>query len=77
MLTEEMRLMIEPSSAVSVATVMFNQGFRKELAAQKRYWNIGIILTEGNTTVTRMIEEFGNSQESFKQVDEPSQTAAM
>jgi threonine dehydratase len=77
MLIEEMRLMIEPSSAVSVATVMFNQGFRKKLAAQKRDWNIGIILTGGNTTVTRIIEEFGDSQESFKHANEPLQIAAM
>ena len=77
LLIEEMRLMVEPSSAVSVATVMFNQRFRKILAGKKPEWNIGIILTGGNTTVTRIIEEFGDSQKGFEQESVTMQAAAM
>lgn len=74
---EEMRLMVEPSSAVSIATVLFNQKFREMLAAQKKVWNIGIVLTGGNTTVTRIIEEFGHAQQGFDEVEIPAQAAAM
>lgn len=77
LLLEEMRLMVEPSSAVSVATVMFNQKFRKMLAAQKTEWNIGIILTGGNTTVARIIEEFSDSQEGFENENVPMHAVAM
>lgn len=56
---------------------MFNQRFRKMLAAQKPEWNIGIILPGVNTTVARIIEEIFDSQEGFKQEDVPMLAAAM
>ncbi|KAK5120444.1 hypothetical protein LTR85_006383 [Meristemomyces frigidus] len=58
LLMEQLRVIVEPSSAVSIALVLFNEGFRSMLAARKSHWNIGIVLTGGNTTVTRMLEEF-------------------
>jgi threonine dehydratase len=64
LLLQETGLMLEPSSAVSVATVIFNRGFRQRLAASKRDWDIGVILTGGNTTVARIIQEFSGLQES-------------
>lgn len=57
---EEMKLIIEPSSAVAVAVVLFNPEFRVMLEKQKQNWNIGIVLTGGNTTVSRLTKELGN-----------------
>jgi threonine dehydratase len=76
MLIEQTGMLVEPSSAVAVATVMFNKRFRKILAAQKREWNIGIVLTGGNTTVSRIVEELGDSHDSSEEDDTPMQAAA-
>jgi threonine dehydratase len=53
---EEMLLMVEPSSAVAIATVLFKQRLPNMLAARQRVWNIGIVLIGGNTTVARIVE---------------------
>ncbi|KUJ16757.1 tryptophan synthase beta subunit-like PLP-dependent enzyme [Mollisia scopiformis] len=62
LLMEELKLVIEPSSAVSVALLLFNAEFRAMLAKQRKNWNIGIVLTGGNTTVSRITEELGDFQ---------------
>jgi threonine dehydratase len=54
---EQLKMIVEPSSAVAIATVLFNDAFRAMLAEQKKDWNIGIILTGGNTTVERIVFE--------------------
>ena len=76
MLIEQTGMLVEPSSAVAVATVMFNKRFRSILAARKPEWNIGIVLTGGNTTVSRIIEELGDSQGGFEEDVAPMEAAA-
>lgn len=50
---ERAKLFIEPSAAVPLAVVLYNEEFRKlvEKEAGKTGWNIGIVLSGGNTTV--------------------------
>lgn len=59
LLLEELRVCIEPSAAVPLAVIMYNQDFRRDLARVKNHWTIGIILTGGNTTVKAMIDILG------------------
>ncbi|KAJ4982951.1 Serine racemase [Stagonosporopsis vannaccii] len=50
---ERMKCFVEPSAAVGLATVLYNEDFRKmvEAEAGDDGWNIGVILSGGNTTV--------------------------
>lgn len=76
-LMERVKVVVEPSSAVPVAVVLFNARFREwveqrrrmEFEAQKakgvevedgeeRAWNVGIVLSGGNTTVEGLSELF-------------------
>lgn len=52
-------MMIEPSSAVSMAVLLHNKDLRPMMAKQKFDWNIGIVLTGGNISARRIIEELG------------------
>jgi len=60
LLIEQLKLVVEPSSAVSVALILFNEEFRTMLAERQSHWNVGIVLTGGNTTVSRIIEELSS-----------------
>lgn len=75
-LVERVKVVVEPSSAVPVAVVLFNARFREwveqrrrmESEARKargedndgeeRTWNVGIVLSGGNTTVEGLSELF-------------------
>ncbi|KAI9845202.1 MAG: Bifunctional acetohydroxyacid reductoisomerase [Thelocarpon superellum] len=50
---ERMKLLIEPSAAVGLAVIMYNDDFRRLVAreAGPEGWNIGVILSGGNTTL--------------------------
>lgn len=50
---ERAKVFIEPSAAVPLAVVLYNEDFRKyvEKEAGEDGWNIGVILSGGNTTV--------------------------
>lgn len=50
---ERAKLFIEPSAAVPLAVMLYNEDFRKlvEREAGPEGWNVGIILSGGNTTV--------------------------
>lgn len=53
LLMERAKLFVEPSAAVPLAVVLYNEEFRKlvEKEAGERGWNIGVILSGGNTTM--------------------------
>ncbi|CZT17342.1 related to Pyridoxal-phosphate dependent enzyme [Ramularia collo-cygni] len=57
---ERAKLFIEPSAAVPLAVVLYNEEFRKMVAreAGDAGWNIGIILSGGNTTVEAISKLF-------------------
>jgi threonine dehydratase len=50
---ERMKCVVEPSAVVGLATILYNEDFRKrvEREAGEEGWNIGVVLSGGNTTV--------------------------
>ncbi|KAI9893810.1 MAG: hypothetical protein M1814_005363 [Vezdaea aestivalis] len=60
---ERMKIMIEPSAAVSLAVVVFNESFRKLVEEQSRgkAWNVCVILSGGNTSVEAIAALFQSS----------------
>ena len=62
LLVDKLKMLIEPSSATTLAVILFNKDFRSVLARRKAQWSIGIILTGGNTTVSKTAEEFSDIQ---------------
>ena len=50
---ERMKVVIEPSAAVGLAAVLFDEGFRRvvEREAGEEGWNVGVVFSGGNTTV--------------------------
>ncbi|GLB39510.1 putative pyridoxal-phosphate dependent enzyme [Lyophyllum shimeji] len=57
---ERMKVVIEPSAAVPLAVVLFNEEFRKlvEREAGEKGWDIGVIFSGGNTTVEAIAKLF-------------------
>lgn len=60
LLMERAKLYVEPSAAVSLAVVLYNEEFRKmaEAEAGEEGWNIGVVLSGGNTTLEALSKLF-------------------
>ena len=58
---ERAKLFIEPSAAVPLAVMLYNEEFRElvEREAGEGGWNVGIILSGGNTTMEAIAKLFG------------------
>jgi threonine dehydratase len=67
LLLERMKVFVEPSACVGLAVALFDEGFRKlvEVEAGDEGWNVGIVLTGGNTTIDAISKLFG--EEDVKQ----------
>lgn len=65
LLLERAKIFIEPSSAVPLAVVLFNEEFRKmvEKEAGEDGWDLGIVLSGGNTTVDAIAKLFAPEAE--------------
>ena len=63
LLLERAKFFVEPSAAVGLAVVLYNQEFRRAVKqyAGEKGWNIGIILSGGNTTVEAIASLFATS----------------
>ncbi|KAH7070597.1 pyridoxal-phosphate dependent enzyme-domain-containing protein [Paraphoma chrysanthemicola] len=50
---ERMKCFVEPSAVVGLATILYNEDFRKmvEREAGPEGWNVGVIFSGGNTTI--------------------------
>jgi threonine dehydratase len=61
LLLERMKVFVEPSACVGLAVALFDEEFRKlvEAEAGDEGWNVGIVLTGGNTTIDAISELFG------------------
>lgn len=68
---ERAKLFIEPSAAVPLAVVLFNEEFRKmvEKEAREEGWNIGIVLSGGNTTVEAISKLFATPTKSAERAE--------
>ena len=51
---EEMKTVIEPSAAVPLAVILFNQEFRAYMASQGQPWRLGIVLSGGNVELDHL-----------------------
>lgn len=60
LMLERAKIFIEPSAAVGVAVALYNEEFRTmvEQEAGPEGWNVGIVLTGGNTTVEAIAKLF-------------------
>lgn len=57
---ERAKLFVEPSAAVPLAVVLYNEEFRKVLERESgdEGWNLGIVLSGGNTTMEAIAKLF-------------------
>ena len=68
LLMERAKMFVEPSAAVSLAVALYNEEFRQlvEEKAGNQGWNIGVVLSGGNTTMEAIAKMF----EAPKKVEE-------
>lgn len=59
---ERMKCFVEPSAVVGLATVLYNEDFRSmvEREAGDEGWDIGLVLSGGNTTIDALVKMFGD-----------------
>ncbi|KAF2114321.1 pyridoxal-phosphate dependent enzyme-domain-containing protein [Lophiotrema nucula] len=57
---ERMKCFVEPSAVVGLATILYNEDFRKmvEREAGEEGWNIGVVFSGGNTTIDAITKMF-------------------
>ena len=50
---ERMKVVVEPSAVVGLAVCLYNEEFRRLVAAEagEEGWDVGIVFSGGNTTV--------------------------
>ncbi|KAI8941284.1 hypothetical protein NX059_002514 [Plenodomus lindquistii] len=60
---ERMKCVVEPSAVVGLATVLYNEDFRRKVESESGVegWNIGIVFSGGNTTVEAVMKLFAES----------------
>lgn len=60
LILERMKLFVEPSAAVPLAVVLFNEEFRSMIEKESKgnVWDLGIVLSGGNTTTDGVISLF-------------------
>jgi threonine dehydratase len=61
LLMERMKLFVEPSACVGLAVALFDEDFRKLVEKEGRVWNIGIVLSGGNTSIEAIVKLFGGA----------------
>jgi threonine dehydratase len=63
---ERMKCVVEPSAVVGLATILYNEDFRRlvEKEAGDEGWNIGVVFSGGNTSVEAIGKLFAQTPES-------------
>ncbi len=56
LILEELKLFVEPSAAVPLAVVLYNEDFRALMAKETGETKIGIVLTGGNMSVESLVD---------------------
>jgi threonine dehydratase len=69
---ERMKCFVEPSAVVGLATVLYNEDFRRmvEREAGAEGWDIGLIFSGGNTTIEAIVKMFSDVSEEKAQRQE-------
>ncbi|USP78333.1 Serine racemase [Curvularia clavata] len=57
---ERMKCFVEPSAVVGLATVLYNEDFRRmvQKEAGEKGWNVGVVFSGGNTTIEAIMKIF-------------------
>lgn len=68
LIMERMKLFIEPSAAVPLAVILYNEQFRTWVSQEQakrgdKSWDVGVILSGGNTTIEAILGIFGKEDE--------------
>ncbi|KAI9813295.1 MAG: hypothetical protein M1827_004237 [Pycnora praestabilis] len=60
LVVERMKVLVEPSAVVGLAVCLFDEGFRRlvEREAGDEGWNVGVVLSGGNTTLEAVSDLF-------------------
>lgn len=61
MVFERLKIVIEPTSAVPLAVILYNQDFRKVIEKESESggpWNLGLVVSGGNTTPEALAQIF-------------------
>lgn len=63
---ERMKCVVEPSAVVGLATILYNEDFRKlvEKESGDEGWNIGVVFSGGNTSVEAIGKMFAETREA-------------
>jgi len=69
---ERMKCFVEPSAVVGLATILYNEDFRRmvEREAGDKGWNIGVVFSGGNTTIEAITKIFAEVPEERAQRQE-------
>jgi threonine dehydratase len=69
---ERMKCFVEPSAVVGLATILYNEDFRRmvEKEGGEVGWNIGIVFSGGNTTVEAITKIFAEVDEKTAEREE-------
>ncbi|KAH9812899.1 serine racemase-like [Teratosphaeria destructans] len=68
LLMERAKLFVEPTAALGLAVVLYNEAFRREVQrrAGGKGWNVGVILSGGNTTMEALAKLFTKPEPSLE-----------
>lgn len=71
LLMERMKLFVEPSACVGLAALLYDDEFRAWIAKEQGHeiWDVGLILTGGNTTMEAIIGMFSNDSTKELEVE--------
>lgn len=71
LLMERMKVFIEPTAALGLAVCLYNEEFRRlvEQEAGEKGWNIGIVLSGGNTTMEAISKLFAAPQRQAERAE--------
>jgi threonine dehydratase len=71
LLMERAKLFVEPSAAVSLAVVLYNEEFRRlvEKEAGDEGWNLGVVLSGGNTTMEAIAKLFAAPEKTEERAE--------
>lgn len=69
---ERMKCFVEPSAVVGLATVLYNEDFRRmvEREAGEEGWNVGVVFSGGNTTIEAITKLFAPVEEGKAEREE-------
>ncbi|KAL8732211.1 MAG: hypothetical protein Q9166_002959 [cf. Caloplaca sp. 2 TL-2023] len=68
---ERMKIFVEPSAVVGLAVVLYDEGFRKvvEEEGEEEGWDIGVILSGGNTTLEAVSRMFATGEKNAERAE--------